>query len=330
MDECREPYTRAVDGSSQAGPGGLGVVVLTHGEGGGHVALLEELLMAGVPAGAVVLVHNPTAPGQLPPPAPEGVRVLQSPRNLGYAAGMNLGIGAQLERDVELLLALTHDARFRGGGLEALLAAARANPEFGVLAPVLVLARTGEPFSYGGVTGARGATEHLKAEPPATADGIAECDWADGGTLLLRAAALRRVGLFDERFWGYCEESDLCLRMRRAGLRVGVVLDAVAEQEPGGPARPGVWAYLLTRNGAEYARRVAGARGALAAEARAARTVALSLLRVLARAIRRRPGGPREPWLLAVGTARGALDFLRGRWGPPPSSLPGMGDVRNV
>jgi hypothetical protein len=46
--------------------------------------------------------------------------------------------------------------------------------------------------------------------------------------------------------------------------------------------------------------------------------------------VRRRPGGPREPWLLAVGTGRGAIDFLRGRWGPPPPGLPGMGDVSNV
>ena len=79
--------------------------------------------------------------------------------------------------------------------------------------------------------------------------------------MLVRAAALERVGGFDERFWSYFEEAELCLRARRAGFRVGVVLDAVAEQAPGGPGRPGVWSYLMTRNGVAYAWRAAGPGG---------------------------------------------------------------------
>lgn len=308
---------------------GLGAVVLTHGEGDQHTALLEALLAAGIPPAAIVLVHNPTAPGQAPPQAPGGIEVLQSPRNVGYATGMNLGLATQLRRGAELLLILTHDTLFRGDGLKTLVETARANPGYGVLGPALVLAGGDVPFSYGGVVSASGASSHLK-ERPAAQDGIAACDWADGGTLAVRAEVFERVGSFDERFWGYCEESDLCLRVRRAGLGVGVVLGSVAEQEPGAPKRLGVWSYLLTRNGAEFARRAVGLRGAVAALLRAAGSVAFNLARVPLRLVRRRPGGPREPWLLAVGTARGALDFLRRRWGPPPRNLPGMGDVENV
>ncbi len=142
---------------------------------------------------------------------------------------------------------------------------------------------------------------------------------------------LDRVGTFDERFWGYCEESDLCLRARRAGWRVGVVLDAVAEQEPGG-AEPAGGLELSPHPQRGRVRAARGrARGAPSPPSCAPPgTVALSLARVLLRTVRHRPGGPREPWLLAVGTARGAFDFLRGRWGPPPANLPGMGDVSNV
>ncbi|HWB68935.1 MAG TPA: glycosyltransferase family 2 protein [Solirubrobacterales bacterium] len=307
----------------------LGVVVLTHGSGGPHEALLEALTAERIEPDSIVVVHNPTEPGQAAPRVPAGCEVIQAERNLGYAAGMNLGVARLLERGSGFLLLLTHDARFEPGALDALTGAARRRPEYGVLGPALVLAGSGAPFSFGGVSGRNGTTWHLKDRPPA-ADGIADCDWVDGGSLLVRAEVFERVGSFDERFWGYCEESDLCLRARRAGWKVGAVLDAVAEQQPGADARPGVWSYLLTRNGAEYARRAVGLRGAAFVELRACWTVAFNLVRVGARVVRPRPGGPRVPWLFAVGTARGAVDFLRRRWGPPPRSLPGMGDVRNL
>jgi GT2 family glycosyltransferase len=315
--------------SSGGGLDGVGAVILTHGTGNEHAGLVESLLARGLPAEAIVVVHNPTAPGQPPPAVPDGSAVIQAEKNVGYAAAMNLGIGRLLGGGWTHLLVLTHDALFSEASLEAVIAAGRREPGFGVLAPALLLP-DGEPFSYGGVTNPNGTTVHLKSRPAADAGGIAACDWVDGGTMLVAVDVFERVGSFDERFWGYCEESDLCLRARRAGWKVGVVLDATAEQEPGAARRPGVWSYLLTRNGIEYARRAKGARGLASTLLRALGTVLLSLLRVPLRLVRKRPGGPREPWLLAVGTGRGLVDFLRRRWGPPPSSLPGMGDVTNV
>jgi len=307
---------------------GLRAVVLTYGGGGEHERLLASLAAGGLAAERVLVVHNPAEPGEPDPVLPAGCELLRASHNLGYAAAMNRGIERQLERDPELVLLLTHDARLRGGALAALLEAARAHPSYGALGPALMFDDTEEPFSYGGLTRANGTMTHRRERPAATA-GVAECDWIDGGTMLLRAAALARAGVFDERLWSYCEEADLCLRLVRAGFRVGVVPDAVADQSPGGPRRPGPWAYLLTRNGAAYAQRAAGARGLAFFSLRAAWYVAAELPRVLARGLRLRPGPAAEPWALAAGTARGLLDFYRRRWGPPPP-LPGAGDVANV
>ena len=148
--------------------------------------------------------------------------------------------------------------------------------------------------------------------------------------MLIRAEALARIGGFDERFWGYCEDADLCLRASRAGYRVGVVLDAVADQAPGAAKRPGPWAYLLTRNGLGFAARARGWRGRAAVGARALGLTASELARTVARASRLRPGDPAATWPVAVGAARGILDYLRGRWGPPPTDLPGGGDIKNL
>ena len=69
------------------------------------------------------------------------------------------------------------------------------------------------------------------------------------------------MGLLDETLFIYFEEADLCLRATSNGFAVGVVLAAEAEQESGQPARPGFHAYLISRNGLEYARRSAGMLG---------------------------------------------------------------------
>ncbi len=312
--------------------GWLGVVVLTYGTAGTHVELLDSLLAQGVPATAIVVAHNPAVAGEPDPELPPGCDLVRCERNGGYSGGMNRGLERWAERPEapELLLLLSHDARLRPGALAALLAAAARAPGFGVLAPVLMLTGSEQPFSFGGDSDSRGVTTHRKRPPSWVEDGIAPCDWVDGGTMLVRAEAIERAGEFDERFWAYCEESELCLRIRRAGLRVGVVPAAVADQDPGGEKRLGAWSYLLTRNGAEYARRAAGTKGAVLAVARSAGFVAVNLARMVARTGRRRPGGVREPWVLAVGTAWGTVDFLRRRWGPPPRRLPGTGDVGNV
>lgn len=303
------------------------IVVLGYGSGGEHVPLLDALLDDGVGATRLTLVHNPAGDNGHPPVSRPGVALLRMPANVGYAAGMNAGLRRRLDEGAELVVLLTHDCRPRPGALARLVAAARAAPDFGILAPVLWSRDTATPWSYGGIRLRSGEFDR-RTEPPtgAGADPIAEADWVDGAALVLRAAALRRTGLFDERFFMYCEEADLCLRARRAGWRVGVVLDAQVEQSCGSPARPGAYHYLTARNGLECARRAGGRRAA----ARLAGTQARQALR-LVKWLLKEPLDPvarRSAATELTARCAGMADFARGRWGPPPRWLPGLGDVR--
>jgi GT2 family glycosyltransferase len=306
----------------------LRIVVLTYGEGGEYEGLLDALRRDGVELGRVVIVHNPSRPGERGPRV-EGVETITTSHNLGYAAGMNVGIRRVLTERPDLVLVLTHDARLREGALATLLGAAAARPGHGALGPVLVHAGTDRPFSYGGLTSVDGEVMH-RPEPAPGRDGLLACDWIDGGTMLLRAGPLAELGGFDERYWSYYEDAELCLRLRRAGLGVAVVLDALADQAPGSSKRLAPWAYLTNRNGLAYARSFAGGRrAAKVAVGRLARA-ARQAVNALARRLRLRRGDPVEAWALSVGIARGVLDFARGHWGPPPSGMPGGGDITNV
>jgi GT2 family glycosyltransferase len=308
---------------------GLGIVILAYGGGGEYRTVVASLRAEGLGDARLIVVHNPAAPDEARPPAEADVEVVLAPANLGYTGGMNLGLGWLREEGFDQALVLTHDAALRPGCLAALRAAAARHPDFGALGPVLLRPGGEEAFSYGGARRRDGTNAHLKAPAPA-ADGIARVEWIDGGAMLLSAAALDRVGGFDERFWSYCEDVDLCLRLGEAGFGVGVVLDARADQEPGSNKRPGAWAYLNLRNGAACARRAAGRPGLARFLLRGGAETALQALRAALRAIHLRPGSPREPWAMAVGGFSGFRDYARGRWGPPPAGLPGMGDMRNV
>jgi N-acetylglucosaminyl-diphospho-decaprenol L-rhamnosyltransferase len=308
-----------------------GIVVLTHGAGGEYRPLVESLLAEGVAPHAIVVVHNPVSPQdpQLLPPD-DAIEVLRGDHNLGYAAGMNRGIARQRERGCDPIVLFTHDVRLRAGALRQLLDASRRHARHAVVAPVLMWPGTDEPFSYGGLTRTDGTNGHIRDPAAPGTDGLLACDWVDGSAMVLRRDALDQLVGFDERFFGYCEEADLCLRARRAGWRIAVVRDAVAEQAPAVRKRPGAWRYLLTRNSMEYARRAAGARGVIATLRRALRSTAYLGVRVLARSSGLRPGPAREPWVELVAVVRGTVDFLRRRWGPPPANLPGLGDMRFV
>ncbi len=307
-------------------PSQLGVVVVTHGPTGEYGPLVESLVEQGVPPTAIALVQNPVDPSDpMPEPPAPGATVLRTERNLAYAGGTNTGIRHHLERGARLLLCLSQDVRLREGAIGTLLEAAERAPGYGVLAPTLWHRDEDRIFSYGGTRGRRGGwVSHIKEGPDPGPDGIAQCDWADGAALLIRREAIEQAGMLNERLVHYFEETDFMLRATRAGWRVGVVLDAEAEQRPGEETRPGFHAYMISRNGFEYARRSAGLLGVAATLRRA--------LRQSWQLAREYPGAEAAARATTrtklLGTWRGFLDFLRRRFGPPPDSVARWGNPR--
>lgn len=305
----------------------LRVVVLTHHTTPQAGEVAGRLLDEGYAAEQILVVHNPTSPGLEPPPTPAGVEVLQADRNLGYARGMNLGMRRALDAGADFVLLLTHDAEWEPGAVRRIEAAAREQTQYAVLGPELEDTARGTMFSYGVRMSSLGATKHVTS-PPEAVDGIYPCESIDGAFTLLRADMLERVGLYDEKLFGYAEESELHLRARRAGWRVGVVAGARGGQDVGGLTRPGPYAYLMTRNSLNLARLAAGSPGVAAGVVRFSFYAAVYARRVIDP--RRSRESKAHARAYVAGVLRGFADFFRGRWGPPPSTLPGMGDMRGL
>jgi GT2 family glycosyltransferase len=147
-------------------------------------------------------------------------RIVASAVNLGFAAGNNAGIR---QASGKYIVLLNNDTRAEPQFLEELLAVADRDPGTGMVAPkILNFFQPDQIDSVGGLL--------LCPDGIGQGRGRGECDVGQfddldeilipsGCAALYRRDMLDEIGLFDERFFLYCEDSDLGLRSRWAGWR---------------------------------------------------------------------------------------------------------------
>jgi N-acetylglucosaminyl-diphospho-decaprenol L-rhamnosyltransferase len=195
-----------------------------------------ERCLAEVTAGPheVIVVDNASTDG-----SPElvrsqfpSVRLVELAENRGFGAGNNEGMRVAGGR---YFLLLNSDAWPVGEAIEELVSFADARPQLAVAGPRLVgLDGRVQSSVRGFPTVWRLATEYFflrKLAPRSRAfnafygagfdyASIRKADFLMGAVLLLRREAVVQVGDFDEAFFMFSEETDLCYRMREAGWTV--------------------------------------------------------------------------------------------------------------
>jgi N-acetylglucosaminyl-diphospho-decaprenol L-rhamnosyltransferase len=161
-----------------------------------------------------------------------GVRLLVNTVNRGFTGGNNQGIAASRGRT---LLLLNPDTEMAPGALTTLLATLDATPDVGVVGPQLrnpdgstQSSRRRFPTLATALIESTPLQPYLPRHPLLRRYYVADqpddvrhdVDWITGACMLVRRAALQQVGGFDERYFMYSEELDLCRRIRAAGWRI--------------------------------------------------------------------------------------------------------------
>ena len=149
---------------------------------------------------------------QLPLTLPQAT-LLRNARNLGFGAANNRAL-AQVKTPYALLL--NPDCLPTPEFLRGLLQAAAEFPDAAIIAPHLIR-RNGTPeVSY------RWPATHWVSRGP-KADGPCCVGFVCGAVMLLNMDVMRRIGFFDETFFLYYEDEDLCQRVFLAGQQIVVV-----------------------------------------------------------------------------------------------------------
>ena len=215
---------------------------------GGEVleACLRALESQTVNEFEVVVIDNSGA-GLVNSSSPR-VRVIANQRNVGFGAAVNQAFRAS---NAPYLATLNDDAVADPRWLETLLADADAHPSTGMFASEVRLAGTGALDSAGMLIAADGSSKQRgHCEPPARLTRANESLFPSGSAALYRRAMLEQIGLFDESFFLYCEDTDLGLRAQWAGWNCRYVPGAIVEHRyshSAGRASP-LKAYYVERN----------------------------------------------------------------------------------
>lgn len=152
------------------------------------------------------------------------VTVLINPTNVGYAAACNQALAYFRERGVRLVLFINNDTEFGSDLFAGLLKAQRQTGASAVTPRITYYANPALNWYAGGSfifwKGFQGQHDG-KGKPQSDAD--SESRWVDcasGCCVLFEMAVFDEVGEFDETYFVYFEDTDLFLRMRRAGIKL--------------------------------------------------------------------------------------------------------------
>ncbi len=256
-----------------AAAGRVGAVVVDHNAGAVLVNCARSLLAEQV--GALVVVENGDHRGALHALEAAGVPapVLHSGRNLGYGAGANRGAAA-LGDGVEFLLVCNPDLHVHPGAVDAMVATLDHHPAWAVAGPS-ILTPEGMPYPsvrpfpspldaaghalFGALRPDNRFTRRYRPAPPAH-DRATPADWVSGACFLVRRAAFEEVGGFDERYFMFAEDMDLCWRLHRGGWGVGFQPAAVVTHVQGVSTRRHPYRMLVAhhRSALRFAVRTTG------------------------------------------------------------------------
>lgn len=175
-----------------------------------------------------------------------GIEIIENDKNLGYAAGNNVGIRRAMENAADVILLLNNDTEVEPGFLGAMVDVLESDAHIGAVGPKIYY------FSEPGVLWATGDMEGLGQRDVGQFNSVREVRWIVGCAFLMKIDVVKKIGLLDEDLFLYGEEDEYCTRMARAGFKMYYVPGSVVRHKvpyrPEGDHTKPYQVYYISRN----------------------------------------------------------------------------------
>jgi GT2 family glycosyltransferase len=201
-------------------------VVLNWNGWGDTVECLDALRECTYPHLTVIVVDNGSTDDSVARirSAHPDILLLESGKNLGFAAGNNIGIRHALAHHADCVWILNNDTQPAPDALSALVARLLADKRIGAVASICYYADA--PSRVQAWAGARInlwlGYGYNSTQPQSD-------DWfhsLNGASMLVTTAAMEDAGLLDEGFFLYWEDTEFCLRLRKKGWRLAAAANS--------------------------------------------------------------------------------------------------------
>lgn len=147
--------------------------------------------------------------------------LIKSGTNLGYAGGNNIGIRYALKREVNYIWILNNDTIVEPDALQFLVDAMYSSENIGMVGSLILYANNPKIiwFAGGSINPWWGCSKHkgMGRNIVNTTFNICESDYLAGCSFLIRSAMIKQIGLMDESYFLYYEDTDWSIRARHAG-----------------------------------------------------------------------------------------------------------------
>lgn len=177
---------------------------------------------------------------------------IPSKENLGYSGGNNLGIRKALAGGADYIFIVNSDANLEEETISSLVGMAD-DGRGDILGPKILFPDKETIWYAGGVfdkNNVLGKHRGVDEKDNGQYDRIEETDYVTGAALFVKREVFESIGLFDEKYFLYYEDSDFCFRAREAGYKVMYAPQALvyhANAKSTGLGSP-LQDYYITRN----------------------------------------------------------------------------------
>jgi GT2 family glycosyltransferase len=181
------------------------------------------------------------------------VQIIEAAANLGFSAGCNIGVREALKRGAEFIWLLNNDTIAPPDTLTRLIAAAQ--PNSGVIGTVLRYLhdpRLIQAWGGGNVVRWLGYVTHFTAPTR-----FGRNTYLTFASVLIRKEVFLDIGLLDERYFMYFDDSDFCFRARTAGWQLTIAPDTAVLHKEGGSTngeKSSLMERIVTTSGLRFLR----------------------------------------------------------------------------
>lgn len=195
------------------------------------------------------------------------IKIIKNPENFGFAKGNNIGIKKALEDKADFVMLLNNDTILEKKCLQKLLEAVKNYPQYSIFAPKIYFEKNFEFHKSRYKNSEKGKViwyaggimdwdnlygRHLGVDKVDTGqfDKEEETEFATGAAMFVKKEVFEKIGLLDKKYFLYYEDTDFCVRAKKAGFKILFTPKAVLWHKNAGSSASGssLQDYYITRN----------------------------------------------------------------------------------